>query len=168
MESSPFHLARALWSSEALDLTPPEFQSRFDAIYERATDIDALWQLGGAVNDYLRRRPESVAAPPDLPLVLLASKHVPARIVGLKLLNRLNAPPSQLIPHISAALQSSAEDEIYGGLFELGELLRRSPSTTRGRWNDLKKQLQDLCGSPDPYVRSTSERYLDWLQDVDL
>jgi hypothetical protein len=164
MEPTRFQLAKELWSGEAIGLAPTEFQSRFDAICETTADIEVLWQLGGAVNDYLRAHPNSVAVPPDLPFKLLASDHVQRRIVGLKLLHRLGAPLPQLLSHICSALQSQTQDELYGGLFVLGELLRHSPPNLSNNWNEVQMNIELLRQSADPYVRSTSERFSSWLK----
>ena len=47
-------LAKALWTDEAVNLQPAEFQRRFDTLYSAAEGIATYWQLGGAANDYRR------------------------------------------------------------------------------------------------------------------
>src|SRR5262245_58113283 len=112
-------LAKALWSPEAKELSPGEFQARFDAIFSAAEGPATLWQLGGAINDYLRAHVGSVIVPTDLAPNLVASRMVDARIVGLKLLVRCSTDLSLIGTSICTALSSKHESELYGGLLEL-------------------------------------------------
>jgi hypothetical protein len=106
-------------------LDPRSFRREFDRIYHDCRDIKTLWQLGGATNDYLRANPDAMAVPAELPRRLLASHHLHARIVGLKLLNRSDVPDAELIATIVRALNRRDGNESCGGLYELGQLLDR-------------------------------------------
>lgn len=157
-------LAKALWSIEALDLQPKEFQSRFDAIYASAEGPATLWQLGGAANDYLRHYPDTIRVPNELAWQLLDSTLVDARIVGLKLLNRCSSDTAAILSAICRALDRNHKNEMYGGLCELDNLLRRLVPTTRLSIDDVLPRLSRLSSSPDPYVRDCASRFSDWVQ----
>lgn len=156
-------LAQALWSCEALELEPAEFQARFDVLYATAEGPATLWQLGGAANDYLRRRPDSIAVPPVLAPMLLASAMVDGRIIGLKLLNRCSSNLETICSSICHALESKHEGELYGGLCELYNLLRRLPPSTSLPVEAFVPLLFRLRSSSNPYVRESAEMYQDWL-----
>jgi hypothetical protein len=106
-------------------LDPGEFRREFDRIYDDSDDIRALWQLGGATNDYLRANPDAMAVPPELPRRLLGSQHLDARVIGLKLLNRSAVPDTEVVAAIIRAMNRRDGYESCGGLFELGLLLDR-------------------------------------------
>jgi hypothetical protein len=97
--------AKALWTFESWDLDPEEFQSRFDAIYAAAEGPATYWRLGGAANDYLRAHPRSISVPQELAPMLLSSRLVDARIIGLKLLIRLSTDTGQIVAAICRALE---------------------------------------------------------------
>jgi hypothetical protein len=156
-------LAKALWSFESQTLDPKEFQSRFDAIYRAAEGPATLWQLGGAANDYLRGRPGSIEVPPELAPALLASTMVDGRIIGLKLLTRCSSDFSAICASIAQALESKHEGELYGGLYELRNLLERVAPSVALPVDDLLARLTKLRLLGDPYVRDSSELYCNWL-----
>lgn len=157
-------LAKALWSIEALDLQPAEFQSRFDAIYASAEGPATLWQLGAAANDYLRRNPDTIRVPDELAPQLLKSSLVDARIVGLKLLNRRPSETAAIVSAICEALDRDHKGEIYGGLCELDNLLRRLELSLRLAVDGLMPRLAGLRSSRDPYVRECADRFSDCLE----
>jgi hypothetical protein len=161
-------LAKDLWSLEARELPPAEFQTRFDAVYAAAEGPATLWHLGGAANDYLRAHPEAIAVPAELAHALLASEIVDGRIIGLKLLNRCSSDLHAICSAICDALESKHEHTLYGGLCELDNLLRRlSPmsSTATLPVNDILPRLRRLYSSSDPYVRQSAERLQDSLKE---
>jgi hypothetical protein len=156
-------LAKTLWTVEARDLSPGEFQARFDALYSTAEGPATLWQLGGAANEYLRCHPDTIVVPVEIVEALLASKMVDARIIGLKLLNRLAANVSAMVAAIHPALESSHEGELYGGLNELLLLLDRVEPSERNLAIVLLPALSRLASSRDSYVRETAARLSDWV-----
>ena len=105
--------------------TAGEFKLLFDRIYSNAEDINTLWQLGGATNDYLRRGVDTFPVPVDLAKRLLGSDNVEARVVGLKLYNRCSVPEANIVAEIVRALNRPEEYERYGGLYEAGNLIDR-------------------------------------------
>src|SRR5688572_15515314 len=137
-------LAKELWSPAATSLTPVEFQERLDGIYAAAEDPATFWQLGGAVNDYLRSHPNSIRIPDELAPKLLGSEIVDARIVGLKLLNRSSSDTAAISSAICRALESEYEGELYGGLHELGNLLSRLAPSSPLPVEDLLVRLSQL------------------------
>lgn len=165
-DRTSFRQAKRLWSVTARELAPAEFQSRFDRLYPASRDLMTLWQLGGAANDYVRAHPHAIVVPMELATMLLAGDHVDARIIGLKLLNTLAAPVPQTIVYICAALRSTSDSEVYGGLYELGRLLDWSPQPALNEYPELQRQLQALGNSNDPYIRSRSADFLRWLEDA--
>jgi hypothetical protein len=68
---TPLQVACALWSSEAVELSPTAFGELFDRAYRETDDSETLWRLGGAINDFLRRFPGSFSVPSELPRRLL-------------------------------------------------------------------------------------------------
>lgn len=118
-------LAHALWSSEARTLSPSKFRELFDKAYENANDLETLWQLGGAINDYLRRFPGVLPVPPELPWRLLGSDDQESRVIGLKLLIRCDVPADRTIDEIIKAIERNDDYESHGGFYELGNLLER-------------------------------------------
>ncbi len=114
-----------------------------DSILQQTDGLRTLWQLGGAANDYLRRHPGLITVPRGLPFKLLAANHLDSRIIGLKLLVRLVYPLPVTWKWIRKALQSSREDEVVGGLCELGNLVNRSDMllSVPGSVRNLLKRL---------------------------
>lgn len=155
--ANSFQKARELWSLAA-ELPAEEFQSRFDSLFATADSLPTLWQLGGAIGDYLRRYPAAVKMPPSLPETLLQSDHADARIVGLKLLNRAKTPAEQTAKWVVSALRSNSECELIGGLCELDEILKRANS--RFDFESVKAALIPLSESSDDYVRRRADDYL--------
>lgn len=151
-------LAKELWSPEAMELKPVDFQERFDAIYAAGEGPATLWQLGGAANDYLRLHPNSIRIPDELAPKLLDSEIVDSRIVGLKLLNRCSSDTAALSSAICRALESEYEGELYGGLHELGDLLSRLAPSSPLPVEELLVRLSKLRSSRDPYVRECAAR----------
>ena len=160
-------LAKALWSDEALELKPAEFQSRFDSLYATAEGLATYWQLGGAANDYLRRHPGAIAIPVELPLLLLASRLVDGRIIGLKLLNRCSSDLSLVCSQISTALGRKSKHELYGGLFELSNLLDRLSLLSMTHRSELLLALSPLRSHRDTYIRDCAHLFTDWLESSD-
>jgi hypothetical protein len=158
-------LAKELWTAEALDLSPDEFQSRFDAIYSAVEGPATLWQLGGAANDYLRARPGSIVVPQELPPKLASSEMVDARIIGLKLMVRCSPDLGAIVALICRALESRRESELYGGLCELDNLLRRLGPAAGLQIDELLARMGKLNSSSDRYVRETAARLSAWLRD---
>jgi hypothetical protein len=156
-------LAKALWTLEARDLSPREFQSRFDNIYSGAEGPATLWQLGGAVNDFLRVHPGTIKVPNELAPTLLSSTIVDGRIIGLKLLNRCSTDVTAISASICQALESRHKSELYGGLCELDNLLRRLETTVQVPTQDLLPRLRKLYSSSDIYIRETAERLANML-----
>lgn len=154
-----FAEAKALWSTEALALSPADFQLRLDALLRRTDGLRILWQLGGATNDYLRRHPNSITVPQDLPIQLLSSTRMDARVIGLKLLVRLAFPLPVILQWIQSALHSSREDEVIGGLHELGNLLEQSDLPLSDR-ESVREQLKTLGNSPDDIIRESALRLI--------
>src|SRR5262245_52512 len=101
---SPLELARALWSSDSRSLPPELFQALFDRVYGSTSELEALWQLGGASNDYLRFHPESIDVPSKLPWTLAHSADREARVIGLKLLGRCYEQADEIVEEIVQAL----------------------------------------------------------------
>lgn len=158
-------LAKVLWSAETRNLSPAEFQLRFDAIYAVAEGPATLWRLGGAANDYLRAHPESIQVPPELATALVASRLVDGRIIGLKLLIRCSSDIPLMTNSISRALESRHRQEMYGGLCELDNFLHRLSSSTPLPLHDFLLRLHKLESSSDPIVRSWAQRLADRLQE---
>lgn len=159
-------LAEALWSTDAKKLEPAEFQARFDAIYSVAEGIATHWQLGGAANDYLRARPNSIAVPTDLATMLLASRTVDGRIIGLKLLNRCSSDVDLILQWICRALESKHQDEVYGGLHELSNLLDSLKPPAVVPVDELLASLLMLRSSRDAYIRDKADNFSEWLGEI--
>ncbi|MEX2310678.1 MAG: hypothetical protein WD738_24135 [Pirellulales bacterium] len=161
-------LAKDLWSVEALEMEPAEFQTRFDAIYASAEGIATYWHLGGAANDYLQHHPNSITVPPELAPRLLASRMVDGRIIGLKLLNRCSSDLNLIATWICRALQSKKKKtELYGGLCELSDLLPRLTTLANIPVDELRGILQKLRSSGDIYVRDWADRFIDWIECIE-
>ena len=129
----PLKLARSLWSvgnlQQLFRLPPERFEQLFARVYESTDDLETLWRLGGATNDYLRANPEAFRVPVELPRRLLASNHMDARIIGLKLLNRCPVDDEELVREFIRAMNRRDGDESCGGIFELSNFLdKRYPS----------------------------------------
>jgi hypothetical protein len=157
-------LAKELWAIGSTEISPAEFQSRFDHIYQSAEGPATLWHLGGAVNDYLRHHPDTIRVPESLAPTLLASPMVDSRIIGLKLLNRCSTDTTRICAEIGRALRSGHEGEVYGGLHELGNLASRLSSCDRHVVNELSVCLDKLQESTDQYVRNRSAQLREHLQ----
>jgi hypothetical protein len=125
LPETPLEAARALWSSEALKLSPATFRGLFDRAYAQAIDLETLWQLGGAIFDFLRQYPGTLPVPQQLPWRLLQSDDVEARVVGLKLLDHIEVSDAACIDEVVRAIERHDGYESAGGLAELGRLLRR-------------------------------------------
>jgi hypothetical protein len=128
--NSPYSRARGMWRDIARvsSLDPTVFRKEFNRVYTATESLKALWQLGGALNDYLRAHPNAVAVPITLPRRLLSSHHRDARVIGLKLLVRSTAPLDEIASEISRALCRRDGYESCGGIRELGNLLDRVES----------------------------------------
>ena len=121
---TPLEIAQSLWSRDALKLPPMTFGELFDRAYSQTNDLETLWQLGGAINDFLRHRPGVLAIPPQLPSLLLRSDDVEARVVGLKLLNHIDVSDADRIDECVRAIARGDGYESVGGLHELGRFLK--------------------------------------------
>lgn len=125
----PLAIAQAMWnrvsSQGAEGISPDRFRTLFDRVYQDCEDVTTLWQLGGAANDYLRTFPDALAVPDRLPLTLLSSDNIKARVVGLKLLNRCDITDEVMVAEIIRAMRRSDEYERTGGVYELGQFLDR-------------------------------------------
>ncbi|WP_425397538.1 hypothetical protein [Aeoliella sp.] len=150
-------LAKELWNA-ALQLEAADFQSRFDSIYSAAEGPATLWHLGGAASDYLRAQPNSVCIPEKLPGLLLSSPLVDGRIVGLKLSNRLCLDPNRIVEAVCKALDSTNNNEVVGGLYELSELADRTSVPRNYGSPALLARLRKLVLSGDGYVAEASKR----------
>lgn len=125
-KGSPLTIARSMWKRvHDYKWTPGEFRALFEKLYPATDDLETLWQLGGAVNDYLRRYPDEFDVPPKLARDLLCSPSVDARIIGLKLLNRADVDVSEIARSIVDALRVPAEYGDYSGLYETGNFISR-------------------------------------------
>jgi hypothetical protein len=131
------------------DWGPGEFRALFEQLYTDRADLETLWQLGGAVNDYLRRYPGEFNVPPELPRELLVSPSVDARIIGLKLLNRANVDVSEIARSIIDALRAPAEYGEYSGLYETGNFISRC---REGKVRLPGKLTRDLIAAIREYV----------------
>lgn len=116
---SPQQLAEKLWSFEALELSPQKFSKLADRVWKASPGPQALWKLGGAMSDFLRRHPGTINVPAKLPGRLLSSPRCDPRIVGLKLLKHIRVSDEKLLSEILKALQRRREYERCGGLHEL-------------------------------------------------
>lgn len=136
-------LARWMWNVvHDHPWDPGEFDDCFDRVYAHADDLETLWQLGGATNDYLRRYPGGLAVPVRLPKRLLASDDREARVIGLKLFNRLSdVSTAEITTEILRALNSGDRYEDYGALYELGNLIERCQAAAERLPADVVDQL---------------------------
>jgi hypothetical protein len=112
-------LAERLWSFEALELPPQRFVDLADRVWKGSPGPQALWKLGGAMNDFLRRHPDTITVPAKLPWLLLVSPRCDPRIVGLKLLKHIRISDERLLKEVLKALQRRREYERCGGIHEL-------------------------------------------------
>ncbi len=147
---TPLQRARALWTPAALELSSTRFRELFDDTYGRTEDLETRWQLGGALNDYLRRRPHTVPVPLDLPWQLLRSHDADARIIGLKLLKHCDVSDVARLDELVRAIKRDDNYESDGGLFELGQYLencrdngRRIPTLSADRLQEALKRARD-------------------------
>jgi hypothetical protein len=161
-------IAKELWRPESFDLSPGEFQSRFDAVYAIAEGPATWWYLGGAANDYLRHQPQSIVVPAELPQLLLGSAIVDGRIVGLKLLTRLSSDRDEIIVAICNALDSQNESEVLGGLHELGNFLERMGPTTPIPTMELLPRLRKVHLSSPEWLATRSQQLSRWLAELSL
>jgi hypothetical protein len=168
--------ARALWSSEALELTTAEFQSRFDSLYVATENPTVHWQLGGAVNDYLLAHHGSIRVPAELVSLLLNSKLIDARIIGLKLITRTSSDVLAICNAVCRALDRRSEYEQCGGLHELGVLLERFrgqglcghlpiPPSTPLPTGELNRRLERIESSTTDNRRESAKRLREWLAE---
>jgi len=121
-----FEMAQTMWKVvHDYAWKADEFSSLFDRVYSNADDVDTLWQLAGATNDYLRLGLGSFPVPVELPKRLLSSDHLEARVIGLKLYGRCPVREDDVIAKIIEALNRPEEYEQYGGFYEAGNLVER-------------------------------------------
>jgi hypothetical protein len=168
---SPLQLAEKLWSFEALELSPQQFEGLANRVWSASPGLQALWKLGGAMNDFLRRHPGKISVPPKLPRLLLASPRCNPRIIGLKLLKHISISDEALLKEILKALQRRREYERCGGLCELQYyidtlVVRR----VRKKTAMAKRVMHRLCElaerSRDGTERTIAAHKLDLLEDL--
>lgn len=128
---TPLKIAQALWSTQGRELAPAAFRELFERAYRQTNDLETLWQLGGAINDFLRHHSGSLEIPPQLPWRLLQSDDVEARVIGLKLLNRINVSDAERIDEFVRAIECHDGYEAVGGLHELGQFLDGYQNSSR-------------------------------------
>jgi hypothetical protein len=152
------------------DWSPGEFRALFEQLYTESADLETLWYLGGAVNDYLRRYPGDFNVPPELPRKLLVSANVDARIIGLKLLNRADVDVSEIGRSIIAALHAPAEYGEYSGLYETGNFISRCrerkirlPSALT---YDLIAALRQYVADKDDNDQRCASHHIEELEDI--
>jgi hypothetical protein len=167
---SPLELARALWTPDGWALPPSQFKSLFDRVYASTSDLKCLWQLGGASGDYLRIHPDSIDIPSELPLTLLRSADVDARIIGLKLFRRCHPRSDEVVEEIVRAVEDGDTNEGWGGLHELQELFEEIAAGKRmitpESYQHLVNALRPLSDHDDPYTRQTARRQLEWIDEL--
>jgi hypothetical protein len=157
---TPLRIARALWSLEGRELAPAAFRELFERAYREANDLETLWQLGGAINDFLRHRPGTLEVPPQLPWRLLQSDDVEARVIGLKLLNRIDVSDAERIEELARAIECHDGYESVGGLHELGQFLEGRQNSGQKipaeSVNRLRRVLED-------FPRDDGQDYRAWV-----
>ncbi len=116
-------LARVDNMKDVASLTPNQFRTLFDRVYQHTEDLHALWELGGAAAFYLHKNPDALAVPTELPRRLLASDDADMRVVGLKLLIRCPLPDDEIVEAILGALIRRDGYESCGGICELNKFL---------------------------------------------
>jgi hypothetical protein len=99
--------------------------------------------------------------------MLLESDHREARVIGLKLLNRCSSSASMVAPWIIRALGAKDDYEIYGGLHELYELLRRPIRPQRSDVVGVRDALERISNSADPNLRESASRCSDWISTIE-
>jgi len=167
------------WSPKHEKLSPAEFQARFDALYAVTKHPTALWQLGGAANDFLRKNPGSISVPSELAPLLLQSKRVDGRIIVLKLFTRTSSDVVAMSAAICRALASRTSHEQCGGLHELGVLLdritgrvdcghSRLPPSCKLPKHALLERLAKIesSSSSADYNRESAKRLREWLWEL--
>ena len=159
-----FKAAQDLWAIEARNMKPEEFQAKFAAIYDATDNIDTLWQLGGAVNDYLRSNsnPSAVKVPDELAPKLLEASRVDCKIIGLKLLVRCSNDLPTICREICRAFDRGDD---WSGLCELSNVLDRMRPPTSIPVRELRLRLHGLKDSCDEDIRACSKRLDDLLSD---
>lgn len=165
----PLTLADALWCQEAAELAPDRFRVLFERAYTAAPDIFCMWQLGGALNDYLRHNPAALEIPSDLPDRLLASDDVEARVIGLKLLAASDASDKEIARESIRAIARQDEYESYGGLWQIFALVD-DPVRCANLNVEVRTQIRNslaLClQDDDQYTRDTAAQCLELMSDV--
>lgn len=170
-------LWRSVWTDDSEKPSPAEFQSRFDALYNATSSPTALWQLGGAANDYLRGHPGAIKVPVELAPLLLKSRIVDGRVIGLKLLTRTSSNVAEICEAICSALDRRSEYERCGGLHELGVLHDRIrshldcghsplPRSSQLPKQEIIKRLQRIEKSSVDYNRESATRLIVWIQEL--
>jgi hypothetical protein len=168
--TTPLRLAKALWSSEAWELSSTRFKELFDKTYRKSDKLKTLWQLGGAINDYLGAHPGAFSVPPELPWRLLRSDDREARVIGLKLLKRLTVPNSQRVEEYFRAIERRDGYESCGGLYELGQFLEHCQSSREriamALADRVLRVLEDHKDDDDDNHRRWVERLQDLVKTV--
>jgi len=165
-------LARWMWEVvHNHPWAPNEFDASFDRVYSHTDDLETLWQLGGATNDYLRCNPGGLSVPISLPKRLLASENREARVIGLKLLNRCSdISTSEITEEILRALQRGDGYEDYGGFCELGNLIERYEAAAVRLSADVVGRLVNATNrfavGKDENDQRTAQRRVECLRSI--
>jgi hypothetical protein len=164
------NMARAMWE-HARGMPADSFKTLFDRVYNGTTDVTALWQLGGATNDFLRVHPGALTIPVELATTLLGARNKDARVIGLKLLNRCRVRDEMMVNEIIRALQRRDGYESTGGMCELRRLLERHQLDGSAIDGCLAARLSDelasLLNDDDETERHMAEALVEWLGDLD-
>jgi hypothetical protein len=147
-----------MWE-HAREIPADSFKTLFDRVYNCTTDVTALWQLGGAANDFLRVHPGALTIPVELATTLLGTH------------NRCRVRDEMMVNEIIRALQRRDSYESSGGMCELRRLLERHQSDGSTIDGCLAARLSDelapLLNDDDETERNMAEALVEWLGDID-
>ena len=106
------------------NVSPSMFRGLFHFVLHHNSGLTCLWQLAIATIAQLERHPGTLHVPESLPIKLLRSNDLNARVIGLKLFVRYcDTSISNKVDEIIAGLPYGRYLDDYGGQHELGILI---------------------------------------------
>lgn len=136
--------ARLLWSLFGMCMSPPLFCNVFFELYSTSDDLVVLHQIGGAANDYLRRRRGALKLPEELCRCLLKSQNVDHRVVGLKLLKHSIIPTHEVLTVLAESLNNKSPTEGEAALCEVHYVLELTDGNIDADPDDLELLMRAL------------------------
>jgi hypothetical protein len=149
-------IAAVLWSPVGLHLSVHQFERLYRTVMESSLSDSAIYELAGAVVDFLRLHPGAFTLSPDVVYRLIGSTHCDSRVVAMNSLRFAPVSITYRVDCIIRFLHIGSTSERRASLCALADLIEECVSrphtlagVDEGRMVLLRKALEDICENDD-------------------